>query len=42
VLRWFRLVYQAIGTSDGQYEVVVTVDRREDVYEALKNKLSKE
>lgn len=41
----FRLVYQVIETADGQYDVVVTVitvDRREDVYDALKTKLAKE
>ncbi|AYA09433.1 hypothetical protein EYS10_12860 [Rahnella aquatilis] len=41
----FRLVYQIIETPEGEYDVVitvVTVDRRQDVYDALKTKLSKE
>lgn len=41
----FRLVYQVIETPEGEYDVVitvVTVDRREDVYDTLKTKRSKE
>jgi len=41
----FRLVYQVIETSEGEYDVVITVitvDRREDVYDALQTKLLKD
>lgn len=41
----FRLVYQVIETPEGVYDVVITVitvDHREDVYDALKTKLFKE
>jgi mRNA interferase RelE/StbE len=41
----FRLVYQVLESDDGEVDVVITVimvDRREDVYEALKSKLVKD
>ncbi|CNI40833.1 stbe replicon stabilization toxin [Yersinia frederiksenii] len=40
----YRLVYQVTETSNGEFDIVVTVitvDRREDVYETLKAKLNK-
>ncbi|QLH61943.1 type II toxin-antitoxin system RelE family toxin [Serratia symbiotica] len=41
----FRLVYHVLESDDGEVDVVITVitvDRREDVYEALKSKLVKD
>ncbi|WP_145519044.1 type II toxin-antitoxin system RelE family toxin [Yersinia mollaretii] len=40
----YRLVYQVTETSSGKFSIVIkviTVDRREDVYETLKVKLQK-
>ncbi|MDA5535087.1 type II toxin-antitoxin system RelE/ParE family toxin [Yersinia mollaretii] len=40
----YRLVYQVTETSSGKFSIVITVitvDRREDVYETLKTKLKK-